>query len=322
MDIPGRSLKVATRVRIPLGCKLGLPASLPLAMAGRSPEMIDSSDGVRIAVHDLGGPSGGPTVAVLLFSHATGLHGRVWEPMASFLSSQFRCVSVDLRGHGMSGLPPGTALAWSGMADDLLAVLDSGRFPIGPLHGIGHSMGGAALVLAAARRPDAFRSLWLYEPAIVPAEGGPLPDGDNSLSEGAARRRDRFDSLDQAYENYRSKAPLDQLHPDALRAYVEGGFAPAPDGSVTLRCRPSTEAEVFRHAAASGAWDSVASLDIPVAVVAGRPEGLGPGAFAPTIAAALPRGALIDRRDLGHFGPLEDPAGTAADVAIWVRAHT
>lgn len=298
-----------------------MPGSLPLAMGGDSPEMIDSSHGVRVAVHDLGGPSGA-TAAVLLFSHATGLHGRVWEPMAPFLSDQFHCVSVDLRGHGMSELVPEASLAWSGMADDLLAVLDSGRFPIGPVHGIGHSMGGAALVLAAARRPDAFRSLWLYEPAIVPTEGGPLPDGDNPMSEGAARRRDRFDSLDQAYENYRSKAPLDQLHPDALRAYVEGGFAPTPDGSVTLRCRPSTEAEVFRHAASNGAWGSLASLHIPVAVVAGRPEEPGPGAFAPTTAATLPQGALIDRPDLGHFGPLEDPAGMAADVASWVRAHT
>ena len=119
-------------------------------------------------------------------------------------------------------------------------------------------------------------------------EGWPLPNGDNPMSEAAARRRDRFDSLDQAYENYRSKPPLDQLHPDALRAYVDGGFSPAPDGSVTLRCRPSTEAEVFRHAAASGAWSTITSIEMPVAVVAGRPEGVGPGAFAPTTAETLP----------------------------------
>ena len=71
----------------------------------------------------------------------------------------------------MSELPPEAGLAWSGMADDVLAALSSDGFPMGPLHGIGHSMGGAALVLAAARRPDAFRSLWLYEPVISP-DGG------------------------------------------------------------------------------------------------------------------------------------------------------
>jgi pimeloyl-ACP methyl ester carboxylesterase len=298
-----------------------MPDSLRFAMAGRAHEVIESSDGVRIVLRDLGGPSGGTSTPVLLFSHATGFHGRVWEPMATFLCTEFRCVALDLRGHGMSELPSGATLAWSGMVDDVVAALRSDRFPIGPLHGIGHSMGGAALVLAAALRPDAFRSLWLYEPVIIPTEGWPLSDGDNPMSEGAARRRDRFDSLDQAYENYRSKPPLDQLHPDALRAYVDGGFSPTPDGSVTLRCRPSTEAEVFRPAAASGAWGAVRSIEIPVAVVAGRPDGVGPGTFAPATAEALRKGALFVRPDLGHFGPLQDPAAMAEDVAIWVRAH-
>ena len=297
------------------------PDILLLAMAGRAHEMIESSDAVRIALHDLGGPSG-TTTPVLLFSHATGLHGRVWEPMASFLSDRVRCVSLDLRGHGMSELPPGAGLAWSGMVDDIRAALDSDHLPVGPLHGVGHSMGGAALVLAAAARPDAFRSLWMYEPVIVPPEDRPLFDGDNPMSEAAIRRRNEFDSLDQAYENYRSKPPLDQLHPEALRAYVDGGFARTPDGSVTLRCRPSTEAEVFRRAATSGAWDAVDSLEIPVAIVVGRPEDIGPGAFAPEIAAALLRGTLVERPHLGHFGPLEDPAAMAADVADWVRRNS
>jgi pimeloyl-ACP methyl ester carboxylesterase len=283
--------------------------------------MIHSSEGVRIALHDLGGPSGTAVVPVLLFSHATGLHGRVYEPMASFLNDRFRCLSLDLRGHGMSELPADAGLAWSGMADDVLAALSSGEVPVGPLHGIGHSMGGAALVLAAARRPDAFRSLWLYEPVIFPPEGGPPSDGDNPMSEAAARRRDQFDSLDQAYENYRSKPPLNQLHPEALRAYVDGGFSSSRDGSVSLRCRPSTESEVFRQAASSGAWAGVATLEIPVTVVAGRSDEVGPGAFARTIADELPQGTLTERPLLGHFGPLEDPAAMAEDVAAWVRTH-
>jgi pimeloyl-ACP methyl ester carboxylesterase len=290
-------------------------------MKERALACIESSEGVQVALHDLGGPGGGTNTPVLLFSHATGFHGRVWEPMAAFLCDQFRCVSVDLRGHGMSELPPGVGLAWSGMADDVVATLSSDDFPQGPVHGIGHSMGGAALVLAAARRADAFRSLWLYEPVIFPTEGGLLPDGDNPMSEAAARRRATFDSLDQAYGNYRSKPPLDQLHPDALRAYVEGGFDSAPDGSVTLRCRPSTEAEVFRHAASSGAWSTIASIDVPVAVVSGRPGGNGPGAFAAIVAEALANGILIERSDLGNFGPLEDPEAMAAEVAAWVRAN-
>jgi pimeloyl-ACP methyl ester carboxylesterase len=289
-------------------------------MSGQAPVMISSNDGVQIALHDLGGP--GPDAPLLLFSHATGFHGRVWEPLASLLNNQFRCVALDLRGHGLSDLPAGVGLAWSSMADDILTVLDSALFPIGLVHGVGHSMGAAALVLASGQRPEVFRSLWLYEPAIAPSEGWPYQDGDNPAIDGATRRRERFDSLERAYDNFRSKSPLDQLHPDVLRAYVDGGFAPTPDGSVTLRCLPAVEAEIYRQATVSGAWETVTSVAVPVAIVAGRPDGLGPRTFASTIAATLPRGSLVERPGLGHFGPLEDPVAMAADLAGWIQTHS
>jgi pimeloyl-ACP methyl ester carboxylesterase len=285
-----------------------------------APHFVASTDGVRLAVHDLGRPPASDA-PILLFSHATGFHARVWEPMASSLAAQFRCVGIDYRGHGLSELPVGVGLEWSGMADDAEAVLDS-LASGAPLYGVGHSMGGAALALATARRPDAFRSLWLYEPVIMPPDRWPtLPSGSNPMSEAARRRRDRFGSFDEAIANYASKPPLDQLREDALRAYVEGGFAPQPDGGVVLRCHPETEAAVFRHASSSGAWHVLDRLRLPVAIVAGRPDGVGPVEFAPDAAAALPQGTLQRRPHLGHFGPLEDPEGMAQDLANWVKEH-
>jgi pimeloyl-ACP methyl ester carboxylesterase len=285
-----------------------------------APTYIDSTDGVRLAVHELGQPVR-PNAPVILFSHATGFHGQVWQPLAAELAERFRCVGVDLRGHGMTELPRGVSAAWTGMADDVVAVLESGVLGDAPLHGVGHSMGGAALVMAAARLPGAFRSLWLYEPVIVPPGSGLMMDGPNPMSDAAARRRDRFDSVEQAIANYGSKPPLNQLHPAALAAYVRGGFAPQADGSIVLRCRPSVEAEVFRCAGLSGAWESATDLEVPTTVVAGRPGGMGPVAFAPFVAEALPQGTLVERPGLEHFGPLEDPAGMAVDIADWVEAH-
>lgn len=283
---------------------------------------VRSSGGVRVVLHELGGRDEA-TTPVLLFSHATGLCGRVWEPMASYLTDRYRCVALDLRGHGHASLPDGGAsLAWSALADDVEAALDEIDSASAPVHGIGHSMGGAALALAAARRRGAFQSLWLYEPVIVPPGGFTSADGPNPMADGAARRRERFGSWQEAYDNFDAKEPLNQLHPDALRAYVDGGFAVEPDGGVVLRCLPTTEAEVFRQALGSGAWDVVPHLDLPVAIVAGRRAQYGPVEFADAVAEALPNGALIERRHLGHFGPLEDPKGMAQDVAEWVAAHS
>jgi pimeloyl-ACP methyl ester carboxylesterase len=288
---------------------------------------IPSTEGVRVALHDLGGPDD-PAAPVLFFAHATGFHGRVWGPTAASLTDRYRCLALDLRGHGMSETPDTASLHWSLMGDDVLAVLDGeGIGGHREVHGIGHSLGCAALVLAASRRPGLLRSLWLYEPAIVGPRvaappGSTAPFGaSNPMADAARRRRASFASYEEALANFAGKAPLNELHPDALAAYVMGGFAPRADGSVTLRCAPSTEADVFAGAGNDEAFAALSVLDAPVALVAGRPDGFGPVTFVPTNLAQLRRGTLIERRHLGHFGPLEDPPGMARDIATWVEAN-
>jgi pimeloyl-ACP methyl ester carboxylesterase len=258
----------------------------------------------------------------LVFAHATGLHGQVWGPAAAHLTDRFRCVALDFRGHGLSDVPPGTDLSWPAMADDLSALLGGALAGGREVHGVGHSMGGAALVLAADRHPETLRSLWLYEPAIITPGIAPSQGGANPMAEGALRRRASFGSYEEAIANYASKPPFDRLHPDALEAYVRGGFAAGgDDGRVTLRCLPATEAEVFRGGSTSGAFEVLHRLDMPVALVAGQPEPFSPVVYIDAAFAQLTRGTLVERRQLGHFGPLQDPAGMATDIAQWVDEH-
>ncbi len=288
-----------------------------------TPMFVPSSDGVQVAVHDLGGPGDpdDPTSTVLLFAHATGFHGRVFEPVVASLTPRFRCLALDFRGHGVSELPEGASVGWDRMGDDAEAALLSDLVaPHRRVHGVGHSLGGAALALAAARRSGSLRSLWLFEPIIFPAGVLATAEESNPMADGAARRRSSFDSYADAIANYAAKPPLNELYPAALEAYVRGGFAQGDDGRVTLRCAPATEAAVFRGAAQSGAWGALPQLDLPVAIVAGRQEESGPGSFGPAALTQLQRGTFVERRHLGHFGPLEDPHGAARDIAAWVDA--
>jgi pimeloyl-ACP methyl ester carboxylesterase len=284
--------------------------------------LIDSTDGVGVAVHDLGGPTGvdggGP---VLLLVHANGFNAEAWRPFAAELvAAGERVVALDLRGHGAARTPDDLDWEWDGFADDVVAVLDAGVLPAGPVHGIGHSLGGAALLTAAARRPGALRSLWLFEPIAPPPDYFMPADRPNPMAEAAERRRPSFESLDAAYANYASKPPLAAFHPDALRGYVEGGFEPdpsGPPGSVRLRCRPEWEAAIFRMTGGSPGWEAAPTVDIPVTVAMGE-ESPGPSAFAPLVADRLPKGRLVRHPELGHFGPLQAPAAMAAEVAAWV----
>src|ERR1700758_5097410 len=99
-------------------------------------------------------------------AHATGSPGLVWQPMAIALGDGFHCYSFDERGHGDSTRPPGHPYDWTGFADDALAVLDG--FGLERPFGVGHSAGGAALLLAEAARPGTFRALFVWEPVVMP----------------------------------------------------------------------------------------------------------------------------------------------------------
>jgi pimeloyl-ACP methyl ester carboxylesterase len=271
---------------------------------------IPSTDGVVVAVHELHDPAASDREPLLL-AHATGFHGYVWQPLADHLT-RFRAYAPDLRGHGDSNPPDHGGFAWEGFADDVLAVVDA--LDLAGVAAVGHSKGGAALLLAEQRRPGTFRALYVYEPVVFPPAFASVSSEPNPLAEGALRRRAVFASRQAAYDNFASKPPFDVLDPDALRAYVDHGFDDLPDGSVRLKCEPENESQVYRMGGQHRAFDHLHTVSCPVTVARGRRDGSGPAMLADDIAAALPQGRLQVFDDLGHFGPLEDPARIAAAV--------
>ena len=270
-----------------------------------------STDGVEVAAYDLGGD--GPP---LLLAHATGFHAHVFVPLAERLAGRFHCFAFDERGHGETAVPDGLDYDWRGFADDALAVTRG--LGLDRPFALGHSAGGAALLLAEAAEAGRFRALYCYEPVVMPVDP-PLGRQENPHREGARRRRAVFASRDEAYANYAAKPPFAALAPAALRAYVDFGFADEPDGTVRLRCHPEVEAEIYRMGSAHDGFSRLADVCCPVAVVCGERT----DAFTPPLIArqaeALPHGRAEVLPGLGHFGPLEDPGAVAESV---LRAFT
>jgi pimeloyl-ACP methyl ester carboxylesterase len=267
--------------------------------------LVSSSGGVTVPVHDLGGE--GPP---LLLCHATGFHGLVWGPFAALLGERFRVWSLDFRGHGDAGPPPALPLDWRGGGDDVLAVVD--ELGLEQPFGFGHSMGGAALLLAEAARPGTFRSLVCFEPIVFPVEEPPGDGG--GLAAGARRRRADFASRDEAFANFAAKAPLSTFVPEALRAYVDHGLADRPEGGVTLKCRPEVEAATYDGARAHPGWTRLRAVRCPVTVMTGETTDAVDGELARLQAGQLPAGRVEVLPGVGHFGPMEDPALVAGAV--------
>lgn len=275
---------------------------------------VTTSDGVSVAVHDLGGD--GPPVVL---AHAAGLHGRVWEPLARRLAPELRCISFDERGHGRSALPPANDFGWHGFALDVLAVVDG--MGLERPYGVGHSSGGAALLLAEEARPGTFTALYCFEPALVPVDPPLGPDRGSWLAALTRRRTEVFASRDQAYANFASKPPFAGLHPDALRAYVDHGFEDLPDGGVRLLCRPESEALVYEMASAHDGFPRLGDVRCPVTLACGADtDAFGPPALAAQ-AARLPRVRTEALPGLGHLGPLEDPDAVALSILRSFASH-
>jgi pimeloyl-ACP methyl ester carboxylesterase len=168
-----------------------------------NPTQIPGPDGHSIALHDFGGD--GPSI---LFTHATGMHGWAWKVVAQHLADQFHCWAIDFRGHGDSAVSADDDLHFEGFGRDALAAVDAIGGP--GVIGVGHSLGGVALVLAELARPGTFSELILYEPGLRSESA--LSESQlayqAAMIDATRRRRSRFASRDAALAAYARKPPM------------------------------------------------------------------------------------------------------------------
>jgi pimeloyl-ACP methyl ester carboxylesterase len=276
---------------------------------------LERTSGPALAIHDWGG-AGDP----VLLCHPTGFHGLVWEPVAARLVAAGKRVwSFDFRGHGDSDPAPSAlgagGYAWEAYGADVRDVVEhlglSGHPQLLP---VGHSKGAAAILLAEEDAPGTFLRAWCFEPVIIPSDVAPPPDHDFPLAVGARERRAVWSSIDEAYSSYAGRPPLDALHPDALRAYVDSGLRSRADGTWELKCDPDTEAATYAHCVAHGLWNRLGEIATRVHVVCGATTDAIVPRLATLIAERLPHGSVEVVSGVGHFGPLEDPDATVASI--------
>ena len=224
------------------------------------PATFVSRDGLEIAYSTSG--ESGPTV---VFVHATGFCKELCAPVIDDtrdMIADFRALAIDQRAHGDSDAPD-PPFDWWDIGRDLVDLIGDDR----PVIGVGHSAGGAALVLAELEQPGTFASLILVEPIIFPPPYGRF-DG-NPMSAGALRRKRGFPSREQAFANFAAKDAFAQWDGRALQAYVDGGLRSQSDGFV-LKCAPEHEAEFFMAATDHRAWDRLNEVTAPALVMAGE----------------------------------------------------
>ena len=121
-------------------------AAAPPAAPAQADGTVPSADGVPIRYHVTGG---GPLAVVLV--HCWSCNSTIWQDTVAHLAGRYLVVTLDLAGHGESGVK---RAAWTipAFAEDVRAVVTALHLERVVL--VGHSMGGYVVTEAARRMPE------------------------------------------------------------------------------------------------------------------------------------------------------------------------
>ena len=254
--------------------------------------------------------------------HATGFHARCWDRVIAYLPDH-HIIAVDHRGHGRSGIPESLS-DWSLQARDIACLIQ--YLDIQNIIGIGHSMGGNALVQICASNQQYFERLVLVDPTIMAEQFYQKPEDPSQIDPSmhpVSRRRNEWDSAQQMFDHFKNRLPYCLWQEDVLRDYCDYGLLPNESKSeggaaYQLACPPILEASVYLGFNCVNPYPSVDAITCPVHIL--RAPGLQKGGemdftISPTWDGLVGRFANAHETylpDLTHFMPMQNPERIAA----------
>jgi len=235
---------------------------------------------------------------VVLLVHGYGGDRNSWLFLQEPLAARHRVYALDLPGHGTSSKDVGDGSVGV-LADAVLGVLDS----IGAerAHLVGHSLGGAVAVAAAARDPRRIGSLTLIAPS------GIGPEINAGYLRGFADAQTRRELKPVVGQLFADESLVTRQVVDDLLAYKRlDGVDEALHALLGALLLPGSDAQRTDAATAVAALAGT----LPVTVVWGRDDRVIPAAQAEAVAGAVR--VLVD--GAGHMPHMERPAAVQAAI--------
>ena len=212
--------------------------------------------------HASSGPNDRPPI---IFLHGFMGSSADWKEIADALSDHFRCITVDLPGHGDSlGLSSPDSYTMEGASKLLLSLFT--ETGIEKAHIIGYSMGGRAALYFAVHHPSRCRKL------VLESSSPGLESEDD--------RRDRR-GVDEARSQRLESEPLADFLEEWYRQPLFGTYRERPE---LMRRMLDTRGEndpleLARSLRGMGTgqqpslWDRLEDLQLPVLAMAGALDG-------------------------------------------------
>lgn len=187
-----------------------------------------------------------------------------------------------------------------------------------PVVGIGHSMGATTTIMAAAARPDLFRSLVLIEPVLQSTWTATLARwlprallARTQLIKATLASPGCWPDRASAWPFYRAHRAYRYLSDAHLDVLLDGMLEPTEDG---VQLAFSRGWEVANYMGMEAVWRELKQLRLPVRVIRAKPSLFLPPASWQRLQRLLPDAEFIDIPQQRHLLPMENPTLTVESI--------
>jgi pimeloyl-ACP methyl ester carboxylesterase len=266
-----------------------------------------TDDGLTLRYLDWPADAGAP---ILMMIHGRRAHARWFDPVVRDLSPRYRCVSLDLRGHGESEADgePASLHRYSADVAQFMKLF-SGQKLILMLH----SMSGRFGIFAHQHHGAKPDLLVMADTPIYrrPHHQHPEPEF----------KPKRYPTKESALQRFRLMPMGTTAHPDLLRYVAEHALRENEDGTWGWKFDERTSTRPFGSDFPDAMELDLESLDVPTLVIYGEHSGLITPIEAQMMAGRMPTAKLVELPGTYHHIMLDRPSAFNRELLEFFGEH-
>ena len=280
--------------------------------ASAASQFVTLPSGATVHFRDEGNADG----PVLLLVHGSNASLHTWEPWVNILSDDYRVITLDLPGHGLTGTHESDEYTRAGQVafvKELVDHLGLTDFVMG-----GNSMGGGVTLQYAVTHGDDLKG-------IIPVSSSGMPRDVGNASPPLAFRLAATPVINQLMLVITPRSIVEDglkhsIEDDSLvtEAMIDRYFDMTLHDGNRAATRARFQGYGDRGVADAALAEQVPTIDLPVLIIWGENDPLIPVDSAHKMKEALPQAKLVIYENVGHIAMEEVPGESAAEVRAFM----